>query len=286
MMKILLTGATGQLGAELCEVLADQGHFVVPLSHDDIEISDGDLVDKLCIQEKPDVIINTAAMHNVENCELDPLSAYNINAVGARNLAKAATAGGSTLVHVSTDYVFDGKKGSPYTELDAPVPLNVYGNTKLSGEMFVRTEAPKHLILRVSGLYGVNPCRAKGGRNFVTTMLKLASERDEVRVVDDEILSPTHTLDIARQIDKLLRAEKFGTFHVSSQGQCSWYAFARRIFDLRGITTKLSIAASDEFPAKVRRPLYSTLDNTRLREHGLDIMPSWEDGVAEYLDRL
>ena len=285
-MKLLLTGATGQLGAELNNVLTQQGHLVIPLSHDDLDVSDQHAVDSLCLREKPDAVINTAAMHNVEDCESDPLNSYKVNAIGARNLAMAAAEGDFVLVHISTDYVFDGKKNMPYTEADMPMPLNVYGNTKLAGENFVRAEAPKHLILRVSGLFGVNPCRAKGGRNFVTTMLKLAAERDEVRVVDDEILSPTHTLDIVRQLDKLLGTERCGTYHVSSQGQCSWYACAQKIFELKGITTKLSVAASDEFPAKVRRPLFSALDNANLRQEGIDIMPSWEVGIAEYLDRL
>jgi len=283
-MKITIAGGTGQLGQDVRDVYMGLGHDVVSLTHDDLDVTDSAAVENVIAQIKPDVMINAAAMHNVEACEGDILGAFHVNTLGARNLALAATAYDFAILHVSTDYVFDGEKRVPYVETDAPNPLNVYANTKLSGEHFVRTLAPRHFVVRVSGLFGTHPCRAKGGRNFVTTMLKLAAERDEVRVVDDEYLSPSHTLDVARQIAKLTETEKYGLYHVASQGQCSWHTFAQKIFELTKVDIKLSIASSDEFPSKVNRPRYSVLDNKRLRDDGLDIMPTWEDGLSEYIE--
>ena len=234
----------------------------------------------------PDVVVNTAAMHNVEACEEDPAKAFAVNGIGARNLAQSANELGYTLMHISTDYVFDGSKLAPYTEKDCPGPLNVYGNTKLAGEYFVQSIANKYFIIRLSGLYGKNPCRAKGGLNFVSLMLKLAKERDEIRVVDDEILAPTYTVDVANQIVRLLDSNAYGLYHATAQDSCSWYQFAAKIFDLTGIETNLNIAGPGEFPAKVPRPNYSVLENKALQSIGLDIMPHWADGLKRYLETI
>jgi len=171
-------------------------------------------------------------------------------------------------------------------QIALPNPLNVYGNTKLSGELFVRTIANKYFVLRVSSLYGMNLCRAKGGRNFVTLMLKLAKERDEVRVVNDEILTPTYTVDIARQIVHLLQCTDYGLFHVSAQESCSWYEFAGKIFEITNASVHLSKADPGEFPAKVPRPKYSVLENKALQSVGLDIMPHWSVGLQKYLKAI
>jgi dTDP-4-dehydrorhamnose reductase len=225
-------------------------------------------------------------MHNVERCEENPLKSFEINGVGARNLALLSNECGFTLVHFSTDYVFDGCKKSPYVETDSPKPLNVYGNSKLAGEYFVQTVSRRYFVLRVSGLYGVNPCRAKSGLNFVKLMLKLARERDEVRVVDDEILAPTYTADVAKQVLALVGCENYGLYHATAQGSCSWYEFAARIFELTGTKVNLQVASPGEFPAKVPRPKYSVLENRNLKSLGLDIMPHWEAGLKNYLRML
>ena len=195
-LKLAVIGANGQLGCDICNAFKKNNNDIIELNHDIIEIADIDSVSKVLKEVRADVVINTAAMHNVDKCEADPLNSFKVNGIGAMNLALICNEINSTLLHISTDYVFDGTKKSPYIETDRPVPLNVYGNTKLSGEHFIESIAQRFYILRVSGIYGKNRCRAKG-LNFVDLMLKLSKERDEVRVVDDEILTPTFTADIA-----------------------------------------------------------------------------------------
>src|SRR5208282_197145 len=185
-MNIAVIGSNGQLGSDVVRVLVHQGEDVYSLTHADIEVSSLESVADCLRSKRPEIVINTAAMHHVENCEQEPGKAYAVNAVGPRNLATVARDLGAVLMHVSTDYVFDGRKGSPYVEEDNPLPLNAYGITKLAGEHYVRATAPKHFVIRTSGLYGKSPCRAKGGLNFIELMLKLAKERGEVRVVDSE----------------------------------------------------------------------------------------------------
>jgi dTDP-4-dehydrorhamnose reductase len=228
--------------------------------------------------------VNTAAMHNVDKCEQDPRKAYAVNGVGSRNLAQVANDLGALLVHVSTDYVFDGNKKAPYEETDAPLPLNVYGNTKLAGEYYVRSIAKRHQVVRTSGIYGTEPCRAKGGLNFVELMLKVAHEKGIVRVVDDEFVSPTFTAEIAEQMVALSRSDLNGLFHGTAEGSCSWFEFAREIFALTGTKVILEAAAPGEFPAKVPRPKYSVLENRALKSHGLNRFRPWQEGLRRYLD--
>lgn len=286
MASVAIIGANGQLGQDLVSALAEKSHRVISLTHDNFDIINADQVHDILSAEKPHCVINTAAMHNVEACENDPERSFLVNGVGSRNVAKTCNTLNAYLVHVSTDYVFDGAKKQPYVETDAPSPLNVYGNTKLSGEYFVRSEAPHSAVLRVSGVYGCHPCRAKGGRNFVRTMIQLSADREEVRVVDDEILTPTFTEDIAAQTALLLEQRPTGLFHATAQGACSWYQFAERIFKRLGREHKLRKTTASEFPAKVRRPLYSVLDNAHLRALHLDIMPQWQDGLDRYLSKI
>jgi dTDP-4-dehydrorhamnose reductase len=285
-MKIAVIGANGQLGADAVAEFTRNGDEVLALTHDQIDIRLLESVRRLFEIAKPAVIVNTAAMHHVENCEREPLEAYAVNSIGSRNLALVALEIKAVLIHVSTDYVFDGTKMQPYVETDLALPLNVYGNTKLAGEAFIRATAQKYFILRTSALFGTHPCRAKGGRNFVELMLKLAGERDEVRVVNDEFVSPTFTLDVARQIVLLSRSEQFGLYHASAEGSCSWYEFARAIFDITNTKTNLQIASSNEFPAKVRRPGYSVLENYELKKRGLNSFRTWEAGLRSYLHSL
>lgn len=282
-MRIAVVGANGQLGADVTTAFKQKGDDVYPLTHSDIELSDIDAVSTCLKTIGPEIIVNTAAMHHVENCEKDPTKAFLVNGIGARNLAAVAQDLGATLMHVSTDYVFDGEKSSPYEESDAPNPLNVYGNTKLSGEYFVRSTASKHFVLRTSAIYGHSPCRAKGGLNFVELMLKLAKERGKVRVVDSEVVSPTSTTEIARQIVALSGSDCYGLYHATAEGSCSWYAFAKEIFTLTETKVDLQAARPDEFPAKVPRPKYSVLENRGLKQYGLNVFRPWQDGIREYL---
>lgn len=282
-MRVAVIGANGQLGCDVCTAFTASGHEVLPLNHDTVDIVDHASVTAQFGQIKPDFIVNTAAMHNVEACEAAPLKAFEVNGLGVRNLAIVANALGSVLLQVSTDYVFDGSKQVPYVESDSPMPLNVYGNTKLAGEYFVRTIAAKHFVVRVSGLYGANPCRAKSGDNFVRLMLRISKERDEIRVVDDEVLTPTSTMEVAKQLVAMSQLDRYGLYHATAQGNCSWHRFAAKIFELSGTKVKLSVARSDEFPKKVPRPKYSVLENAALKAAGLDIMKDWQDGLKEYM---
>jgi dTDP-4-dehydrorhamnose reductase len=282
-MKIAVIGGDGQLGSDVARVFAENGDTVCALTHADIELSNVDSVFGAVRNLKPDVIVNTAAMHHVEKCEADAERAFAVNGLGARHVALAATEVGAVLMHISTDYVFDGAKRSPYVEGDAPRPLNVYGNSKLAGEYFVRAITDKHFVLRTSAIYGKNPCRAKGGLNFIELMLKLAKERPGVRVVDGEFVSPTPTVDIAAQIVALSRTDAFGLYHATAEGVCSWYEFAREIFNLTNTKTNLEVAGPNEFPSKVPRPTYSVLENDALKRQGLNAFRPWQDGLREYL---
>ena len=281
-MKIAVIGADGQLGTDVVKAFHGNGDEVASLTHSDIELTNRDLSADRLTALRPNIIINTAAMHHVDKCEQDPEKAFAVNGLGAKNLALVAGAIGAKLMHVSTDYVFDGEKRTPYEESDAPRPLNAYGNSKLSGEYFVRSTVKEHFVLRTSGIYGKSPCRAKGGLNFIELMLKLARERGEVRVVDDEFVSPTSTRDIARQMVALSHSEYYGLYHATAEGSCSWNAFAREIFDLAGVKVNLLVAGPNEFPIKVPRPKYSVLENAGLKRQGLNVFQSWQQGLREY----
>lgn len=282
-MKVAVIGANGQLGSDVVKAFAENHDNVAALTHSDLDISKFDAV-KACLERcGPAVVVNTAAMHHVDNCEKEPENAYAVNAIGLRNLAAITHDLGAILIQVSTDYVFDGKHDSPYTEDDAPFPLQVYGNSKLAGEFYARTLNPKHFVLRTSALYGKHPCRAKGGHNFVDLMLQLAQSRGRVRVVNDEFVSPTPTADLARQIVALSRCDDYGLYHATSEGNCSWYEFAREIFSLAEVDVELEVAAPGEFPAKAPRPHYSVLENRALKSIGLNLFVSWEAGLRQYL---
>jgi dTDP-4-dehydrorhamnose reductase len=217
-MKVAVIGGNGQLGRDVASAFSTGGHDVVTLAHENVEISTLDSVRTVQGDMHPVIVVNTAAFHRVEKCEAEPALAFAINGLEARNLAQVTHETGATLLHVSTDYVFDGAKGSPYVEEDAPSPLDVYGNTKLSGEFFVSATNPRHCVVRCSAIYGENPCRAKVGLNFVELMLKLSKERKELLVVDDEFVSPTSTAQIARQLVALSGSQDYGLYHATSEG--------------------------------------------------------------------
>jgi dTDP-4-dehydrorhamnose reductase len=283
-MKVAVVGADGQLGSDAAQAFADSGDVVFLLIHGDIEISSIDSVTVALRELKPDLIVNTAAMHHVERCERDPQRALEINTSGPHNLAMVSQELGASLMQISTDYVFDGAKGTPYEESDAPRPLNTYGITKLAGEHFVRSTVERHFILRTSALYGRHPCRGKGGLNFVDLMLKLGKERGKVRVVNSEEVTPTSTAELARQMVLISRSGNFGLFHATAEGSCTWYDFAREIFSVAGLSVQVEIADPREFPSKVPRPRYSVLENAALKARSMNFFRPWQDGLLQYLD--
>jgi len=282
-MKVLVTGANGQLGTDLCKVLRD--FELIPLTDKDIEISDMSSVKQAFSKYKPGIIINTAAYVRVDDCEDEKDKAFSVNALGARNVAVVAQELGARLVHLSTDYVFGGEaelRTTPYTEFDTPVPLSIYGKSKLAGENLVRHFCLRHFIVRTSGLFGVAGSMGKGG-NFIETMLRLSKERDELRVVNDQIFSPTYTMDLARKIVQLMITDYYGIFHITNRGACSWYEFTTEILKLADITTPVVPITSDQYLQKARRPRYSVLDNSHLRLLGMDDMRPWQEALKDYL---
>jgi dTDP-4-dehydrorhamnose reductase len=282
-MRVAVIGANGQLGQDVACAFAGLGEEVYALTHVDVELSSLDSVEACLRSRSPDLVVNTAAMHHVENCEQQPERAYAVNATGSFHLAKVTRDLGAALLHVSTDYVFDGKQATPYVESDEAMPLNVYGKTKLKGEQLVIATNPRHFVLRTAALYGKSPCRAKGGQNFVDLMLRLARERGRVRVVAHEFTTPTATAELARQIAVLSRSESYGLYHATAEGSCSWYEFAREIFRLAGVEVELEVASPTEFPQKVSRPFYSVLENRELMDRNLNIFRPWQAGLQEYL---
>ena len=281
-MLTVVVGSNGQLGVDICTRLSNSNFEVIGVTHDELDLPVFEQCEDILSKLSPQIVVNTAAYHHVESCEQNPALSFAVNGIGARNLALLSRKLDFTLAHFSTDYVFDGHKDSPYIESDLPCPLNVYGNTKLSGEYFVRTLSDKFFILRVSALYGSNPCRAKGGQNFINTMLRLGTERKEVSVVDDEFVSPTYTKNVAEQMVTLLRSDGYGLYHCTSQGYCSWFEFAKNIFEQTGMDVKVKPAEPGQFPIKTPRPMWSVLENKGLKDSGMDIMPHWIDGLKEY----
>lgn len=279
-MKILIIGANGQLGTDLVMVL--RHHQVIALTHREIEVCDHQGTRKILEGYKPQVVINTSAYHRVDLCEDHIEEAFKVNTYAIRNLAEICRDLGNVLVHLSTDYVFGGEKKSPYREEDLPNPLNVYGVSKLAGEYFVRQICQMYFIIRTSGLYGVAGASGKGG-NFVELMIRLAQEGKPIKVVKDQILTPTYTKELAKKIAQLIETGEYGLYHVTNNGQCSWYEFTRVIFELVGLDPDLSATTSEEFGARAKRPHYSVLENANLRKLGLDDLSNWREALEQYL---
>lgn len=281
-MRILITGGQGQLAADLIEAFA--GHDISAPGRAELDITASQQIDEVMQRLEPDVVINTAAYHNVDRCETEPELSFAVNAAAVQRLAASSAAHHATFVHLSTDYVFDGSSDQPYKE-DHPVnPLSVYGASKAAGEMAVRATTSRHLIVRTTGLYGLAG-RRTGRGNFVETMLRLADRQEPLTVVADQILTPSYTPDVARRIVDLVTLGVTGTFHVTSGGQCSWYDFAAEIFRLGDRSVDLTPTRQVDRPAPARRPTYSVLGHGRMRDLGLAEMRGWQDALAEYLAR-
>jgi dTDP-4-dehydrorhamnose reductase len=283
-MKILLIGANGQLGSDLHPALEAAGHEVVALRHADFEITDPQSVEAALAAHHPAVVINTAAYHKVDEVEQNPEKAFSVNAIAPWRLACACQKMDAAILSISTDYVFggDGARRAPYAEQDAVAPVNVYGVSKAAGEMLVRGAGKKHFVVRTSGLYGVRGASGKGG-NFVELMLRLAREGKPIRVVDDQRLTPTHTPDLAKELVLLLETGMYGLYHITQEGDCSWYEFAAKIFEYQGLTPDLSPVPTAEFKTAAARPSYSVLAKAGIAQAGLPKMRNWQDALKDYL---
>lgn len=280
MKKILVTGCNGQLGRAINkEYEGSQEYKIYNTDVADLDITDVDKVIALVDEVKPYAIVNCAAHTAVDLCESQWDAAYKINAIGPRNLAIAAKRVGAKLVHVSTDYVFSGDEEAPRTEFDATNPQSAYGKTKLEGENFVKAFADKYFIVRTAWLYG-------DGKNFVKTMLRLAETNDTVRVVSDQIGSPTSAKELAKAIAVLIPTDNYGVFHGTCEGLCSWADFAKKIFEMKGLSTKVDYIKTEEYPTPAKRPAYSVLDNYMFKLTTNHTFAQWEDALAEYMKTL
>ncbi len=276
--KILVTGANGQLGRAICELYTGNPEVeIIKTDVAELDITDVAATVAMIEEVKPYAIINCAAHTNVNACETDVDNAYKINAIGPRNLSIAAAKTGAKMVHVSTDYVFEGNGTVPYTEFDDTNPLGMYGKTKLEGEKFVQQFTDKFFIIRTAWLYG-------DGKNFVKTMLKLSETNDEVKVVGDQIGSPTSTKVLADIINELIFTENYGIFHGTCEGFCSWADFTEEIFRLAGKKTKVKHITTEEFPTPAKRPAYSVLDNYMLKLTTGYTAPDWKEAIKEYIE--
>lgn len=285
--RVLVLGATGQLGSDVVDAFEAAGHSTVGLGHDDVDVTDVAAVSAAVQDARPSVVVNTTAFHNLDRCEEEPATAYAVNATGASHVAAAAQAQGARLIHISTDYVFDGEQTTPYREDDLPGPLNVYGASKLVGEYLVRSACERSFVVRTSGLYGPRPCRAKGGLNFPRLMLKLAAEKGELTVVTDELVGPTYTPDLARQLVALAATDGYGVVHASGVGVVSWHGFALETLRLGGLSeVPVHEATATTMVRKVRRPSYSVLAQRRLEDMGILSIRPWQEALAEYVASL
>lgn len=277
LIKVLLVGSEGQLGLELQKQLQNKSLEYFSLDLPEFDITNLEMVIKKFIKEKPDLIINCAAYTDVDGCENNIETAYKVNALGAKNLAIAAEKVGTKLVHISTDYIFNGQGEEPYKEYDNTDPQTVYGQSKLLGEEYVQQFSSKFFIFRTAWLYGE-------GNNFVRTMLRLADENDELNVVNDQIGSPTSTVDLARAIINLMETEHYGLYHATCEGKCSWYDFAKKIFEIKNIDIKVNPVNSDQFKRDAERPKYSVLDNYMLKLIDKNNFKHWEESLKDYLE--
>ncbi len=264
------------LGQVLCPLLS-RHHDIHPLPIEKLDITSLEDTRWQVAQARPDWVVHVAAFTQVDEAETKPLEAYRVNAVGTRNVAIAAQEAGAGLVYFSTDYVFNGCKGEPYREWEAPNPINHYGHSKLAGEKYVQTLCPKHLIIRTSWLFG------PGGINFVGKITHRAAKEKRIQVVDDQRGSPTFTADLADMTLKLLERGSQGIYHVTNLGSCTWYEFAREIVTLRNLEVQVAPVSSSAFSAPAPRPAYSVLDNYLLKCEGIPLLPPWQDALARYL---
>lgn len=279
-MRTLLIGVNGQLGSELRQVFGEGD--LMPLTHADLELTNSAQLRDTLFKYRPSLILNTAAYHRVDECEDYPERAFAVNAVAVRDLATAVKEIGAILVHFSTDYVFGGRQRHPYREGDRPGPLGVYATSKLAGEYFVQAVLERYYLIRTCGLYGLVGSRSKAG-NFVETMLRLQAEGREIRVVGDQIVTPTSAKELARKVRQLVETGAYGLYHITNNGECSWYRFASAIFEMLGLHARLHETTSAAYGARAARPAYSVLDNAKLRSLGLDDMREWRAALAEYL---
>ena len=277
-MRILVTGVKGQLGHDVMNELAKRGHTGIGVDVEEMDITDAKKVNEVIRASEVEAVIHCAAYTAVDAAEDQVELCRKINAEGTENIAKVCKELDIKMMYISTDYVFDGEGTRPWEPDDERHPLNVYGLTKYEGELAVEKYLDKFFTIRIAWVFGVN------GKNFIKTMLKLSETHDELNVVDDQIGSPTYTYDLAVLLVDMIETEKYGRYHATNEGRCSWYEFACEIFRQAGRDVKVNPVSSDEFPTKAKRPHNSRMDKSKLTENGFTPLPAWQDALKRYLE--
>jgi len=280
MMKVLVTGVKGQLGYDVMAELAKRNIEAIGVDIDEMDITDKISVEKVIGEAAPDVVVHCAAYTAVDAAEDNEALCRRVNADGTRNIAEVCKKLDCKMVYISTDYVFDGQGTRPWEPDDERHPLNVYGQTKYEGELAVQENLSKYFIVRIAWVFG------KNGKNFVKTMLKLAETHDKLTVVNDQFGSPTYTYDLARLLVDMIQTDKYGIYHATNEGICTWYEFACEIFRQAGVKIEVTPVPASEYPAKAKRPENSRLDKSKLTENGFERLPSWQDALGRYLKEI
>ncbi len=275
-MKILIAGSNGMLGHDLQEVLKNKHELILTTSKT-LDITDKNHTIDFILNNKPDIVINSAAYTNVDGCEENQDLAYSVNGQGPKNLAIACSELDIPLVHISTDYVFNGKNNRPWVEDDEIGPISVYGKSKLQGEINIRENLDKFFIIRTAWLYGIN------GGNFPKTMLELAKTHPEITVVTDEVGCPTYTLDLAKAIAELIESDYYGIYHITNSGSCSWFDFAEYIFEIANLDIKVIPVTASEFARPAPRPSYSVLENKKWLENEFKPLRNYKEAIKDYI---
>ena len=276
-MRVLVTGVKGQLGYDVMNELAKRGYEGVGVDVDEMDITDARKVDEVITKAQVDKVVHCAAYTAVDAAEDNVELCRRVNAEGTENIAKVCKRLDLPMVYLSTDYVFDGEGERPWEPDDERDPLNVYGQTKYEGELAVERNLDKYFIVRIAWVFGVN------GKNFIKTMLNLAQNHDTITVVDDQVGSPTYTYDLARLLVDMIETEKYGRYHATNEGLCTWYEFAKEIFRQAGVDVKVVPVNSEQFQAKARRPHNSRMNKDKLEAMGFQRLPSWQDALSRYL---
>lgn len=279
-MKVLVTGVKGQLGYDVMAELARRNIEAIGVDIDEMDITDKISVEKVIGEAAPDVVVHCAAYTAVDAAEDNEALCRRVNADGTRNIAEVCKKLDCKMVYISTDYVFDGQGTRPWEPDDERHPLNVYGQTKYEGELAVQENLSRYFIVRIAWVFGRN------GKNFIKTMLKLAETHDKLTVVNDQFGSPTYTYDLAKLLVDMIQTDKYGIYHATNEGICTWYEFACEIFRQAGVKIEVEPVPASEYPAKAKRPENSRLDKSKLTENGFERLPSWQDALTRYLEEI
>lgn len=279
-MRILVTGVKGQLGYDVVNELEKRGHTAIGVDVEEMDITDAAAVEKEMKADSLDAVIHCAAYTAVDAAEDNRELCMRVDAEGTRNIARVCRELDLKMMYISSDYVFDGEGERPWEPDDARNPLNVYGESKYQGELAVEEYLDRYFIVRIAWVFGVN------GKNFIKTMLNLAKTHDEINVVNDQTGSPTYTYDLAVLLADMVETEKYGRYHATNEGLCTWYEFAKEIFSQAGVDVKVNPVTSGEFPAKAKRPHNSRMDKSRLTENGFTPLPAWQDALKRYLEAI